>query len=120
MRKFISDLRKSLSQACPAFLHVPPQTAYPYVTLEVEQSLQALPWGPRIVKLNVKIWSQYKGTQEILKLAKSIEGHLHAYSSSVLGISLKLLESTMVFLPNTQTRVHTFRMCARLQENAHE
>lgn len=120
MRKFISDLRKSLSQVCPAFLHVPPQTPTPYVTLEVEQSLQGLPWGPRVVKLNVKVWSQYKGTQEVLKLAKSVEEHLHTYSSSALGISLKLLESTLVFLPDTQTRVHTFRVHARLQENAYE
>lgn len=120
MRKFISDLRKSLNQVCPAFIHVPPQTATPYITLEVEQSLQGLPWGPRIVKLNIKIWSQYKGTQEVLKLAKSIENHLHTYSSSALGVSLKLLESTLAFLPNTQTRVHTFCLCARLQENAYE
>ena len=120
MRKFLSDLRTNLNQICPTFLHVPPQTVYPYVTIEVEQSLQGLPWGPRVVKLSVKVWSQYKGTQEILKLAKGIENHLQKYSSSVLSVSLKVLESTLVFLPEGQTRVHTFRVLARLQENTHE
>lgn len=120
MRKFISDLRVSINQVCPTFLHVPPQTTPPYVTLEVEHSLQGLPWGPRIVKFNVKVWSQYKGTQEVLKLAKSVENLLQKYSTSILGVSLKLLESTLVLLPDGQTRVHTFRVLARLQESADE
>ena len=62
-----------------------------------------------MVTLTLKIWSRYAGTHEILKLAKEVEGFLQ-----VCEISLKILESTLVLLEDGQTRVHSFRLKARV------
>jgi len=120
MRKFYTDLTAALSQVCPAFLHVPPQTIYPYITLEPGNSLQGLPWGPLIVIFSVKIWSRYTGTQEILKLAHAVEHLLHWYTPKTFTASLKILESTLILLKDGQTRVQTFRLKARLTGDPHE
>jgi hypothetical protein len=111
MGEFLNYLTTGLTHICPAFTQVPPQTVYPYITLEVEQKLQGLPWGPFMVIVSVKIWSRYAGTQEILKLAKAVEEFL---STQTFKGSLKLLESTLVLLNDSQTRVHSFRLKARL------
>ncbi|MBA3814626.1 MAG: hypothetical protein H0X26_09160 [Alphaproteobacteria bacterium] len=111
MGEFLKKLMTGLNQICPTFTQTPPQTPYPYITLEVEQKLSGLPWGPFMVIVTAKIWSRYPGTQEILKLAKEAEGFLHARSFET---SLKLLESTLVLLNDGQTRVHSFRLKARV------
>lgn len=114
MGEFLSHLRIGLNQICPTFLQVPSQTPYPYITLEAEQILRGLPWGPYMVMVTVKIWSRYSGTQEILKFSKAIEIFLQDYDPSTFKVGLKILESTLVLLTDGQTRVHTFRLKARL------
>lgn len=111
MGELLKNLTAGLGHICPTFTQVPPQSAYPYITLEAEQNLQGLPWGPSMVILSVKIWSRYAGTQEILSLAKEVEGFLYEQSFKT---SLKILESTLVFLNDDQTRVHCFRLKARV------
>jgi hypothetical protein len=112
MGELLMTLSTTLGQVCPTFLQVPSHTAYPYITLEPEQSLQGLPWGPRMVIISVKIWSRYAGTQEILKLAREAEAYLQGYHPQ--AGSLKILESTLTLLKDGQTRVHTFRIKVRL------
>lgn len=114
MNELLWDLTQSLARICPAFLQVPPQTPYPYITVEPETVLQGMPWGPTMVTLTVKIWSCYAGTSEILGLVKGVDGVLQAYVSETLEVSLKVMESTLNFLNDCQTRVHTFRLKARL------
>lgn len=111
MGEFLNHLTMGLNHVCPTFTQLPPQTAYPYITVEVEQKLQGLPWGPYMVMLTIKIWSRYAGTQEVLKLAKAVEDFL---STQTFKGSLKLLESTLVLLNDAQTRVHSFRLKARI------
>ena len=111
MGEFLKKLTTGLEHICPTFTQVPPQTAYPYISLEPEQNLQGLPWGPSMVILSVKIWSRYAGTQEVLKFAKEVEGFLD--EQSFVGC-LKILESTLVLLEDGQTRVHCFRLKARV------
>lgn len=114
MREFLKDLATTLGQVAPSFLHLPPKTNYPYITIELEQNLQGLPWGPRIVILTIKIWSRYAGTQEILKLAKGVENLLEGYTPQDFKVSLKILEGTLKLLTDGQTRVYTCRLKARL------
>lgn len=114
MGQFLKNLAVALDQFCPTFTQVPYQTPYPYITLEAEQILQGLPWGPSMMMLNIKIWSRYAGIQEILKIAKSVEAFLNTYHSPSLQVSLKLLESTLVLLKDGQTRIHCFRLKVRL------
>jgi len=111
MGEFLNKMRVALNQICPTFTQTPLQTPYPYITLDVEQKLQGLPWGPLMVVVAVKIWSRYAGTHEILKLAKGVEGFLYEYSFET---SLKILESSLVLLKDGQTRVHSFRLKARI------
>jgi hypothetical protein len=111
MGEFFKKMTLALSQICPTFTQVLPQTPYPYITLEAEQTLQGIPWGPSMVILRVKIWSRYRGTQEILRLAKEVEKFLYA---GTFYVSLKILESTLVFLDDGQTRIHCFRLKARI------
>lgn len=111
MGELLKKLLTGLSHICPAFMQVPSQTAYPYITLEADNILQGLPWGPSMVMLNIKIWSRYAGTQEILKFAREVEGFLYEQS---FDVSLKILESTLVLLNDGQTRVHCFRLKARV------
>jgi hypothetical protein len=114
MRDLLIDLRQELSSLCPTFLQVPPNTPTPYITIEPGQSLQGLPWGPRIAILTIKVWSRYYGTKEILMLAKGIEGLLQAYRP----VSLKISESALILQKDEQTRVHRFRLKARLPGDA--
>lgn len=113
MGEFLKNMTLGLSHICPTFTQVPFQTVYPYITVEVEQNLQGLPWGPSMVILSVKIWSRYAGTQEILKFAKEVEGFLYEQSFKT---SLKILESTLVLLDDGQTRLHCFRLKARVAQ----
>lgn len=117
MGRFLKNLAESLDQFCPTFTQVPPQTPYPYITIEAEQMLQGVPWGPSMVILSVKIWSRYAGTQEILKLAKNVEDFLNTYHSPSLQVSLRILESTLVLLKDGQTRIHCFRLKVRLPQS---
>ncbi|MBI2707868.1 MAG: hypothetical protein HYX35_06135 [Proteobacteria bacterium] len=110
MRELFLDLTKTLEQVCPVFQHVPPESPYPYMTLEPLHSLQGLPWGPTLVTFTLKIWSQYAGTKEILKLAKTVEEMLHTYQVG----SLKVMKSGLSLLRDRETRVHTFSIKARI------
>jgi hypothetical protein len=110
MRKFCSDLTKALSRICPAFLQVPPEAPYPYITVEPQTSLQGLPWGPTLATLKVKIWSRYAGTQEILKMARKAEQIFYIQQQG----SLKIMQSALTLLTDKQTRVHTFSLKARI------
>lgn len=114
MGEFLKKLSEGLNRICPTFTQVPFQTPYPYITLEAEQILQGLPWGPCMVILTVKIWSRYTGTQEILRFAKDVEAFLQTYGGPAFEVSLKILESSLVLLKDGQTRVHCFRLKARL------
>ncbi|MBY0501455.1 MAG: DUF3168 domain-containing protein [Alphaproteobacteria bacterium] len=114
MNELLWDLTQSLAHICPAFLQLPPQTPYPYIMIEPEMVLQGVPWGPTMVTLTVKIWSRYAGTSEILRLVKGVDLALQSYVSETLEVSLKIIESTLSFLNDCQTRVHTFRLKARL------
>jgi len=115
MRELLADLATTLGQVGPAFLQVPPNTAYPYISLEPNQRLQGLPGGPLVLTLSIKIWSRYAGTQEVLKLAKGVEDILQAYAPQTVKVCLKILESTLMLLTDGQTRVYTFRLKARLR-----
>ncbi len=117
MREMLTDLLKHLNQVCPTFVHVPERAPYPYVTLELEHSLHGYPHGPRIFVVRVKIWSQYKGTLEILKLAKEVEESLDLYNLKSFDLSLKIIESSLVLLSDEETRLHTFRLKIRLKGN---
>jgi len=110
MRDFFLDLTKVLSQVCPVFLHVPPEATYPYMTLEPINSLQGIPKGPTLITFTLKIWSQYAGTKEILRMAKRVEPLLHAYQKG----SLKIMKSGIALLKEGNTRVHTFNIKARV------
>lgn len=112
MDEFLKKLTTELNQICPAFLQVPFQTPYPYITVEADTLLQGLPWGPSMAIVSVKIWSRYTGIQEVLKFAKAIEELL-----SLSEWALKILESTLVMLNDGQTRVHTFRLKTRLSRD---
>lgn len=114
MRNFILDLSKSLTPLCPTFLHVPPETPYPHISIEPLQSLMGVPWGPTIVTLAIKIWSQYAGTKEILSLAKSVENVLQHYGKA----NIKVSESGLALSNDGTTRVHTIRIKAKV--NIHE
>ena len=115
MREFLVKLKEALNEVAPSFLQVPSQTPYPYITIEPEQSLQGLPWGPLLLMITLKIWSQYTGTKEILKLAKDLENLLQNYIFRPFEGSLKIRESGLVLLKDGQTRVHTFRLKIRLK-----
>lgn len=117
MRNLLIDLRTSLGEVCPTFLHVPTKSTYPYITIEPGQSLHGLPWGSTILTLTIKIWSCYTGTREILKLSKCVETRLQKYTPNSFEVSLKMLESTLVLLSDGKTRVHSFRLKARLRRN---
>lgn len=110
MREILINLQKKLNHICPSFIQVPPNTPYPYITLEPGQILQGLPWGPSIALINVKIWSNYKGTREILKLARGVDTLLGGYVSPLAHGSLKVLDSSLMLFKDETTRVHTFRL----------
>ena len=114
MGEFLKNLAGELNQLCPTFTQVPQHTPYPYITLEGEQILQGVPWGPSMMILSLKIWSRYAGTQEILKIAKNVEEFLNAYCPPALQVSLKILESSLLLLKDGQTRIHCFRLKARI------
>ena len=118
MGGLLKNLTIGLEQFCPTFTQVPQQTSYPYITIEVEQMLQGIPWGPSMVMFSIKIWSRYAGTQEILKFAKNVEEFLNSYNLPSSQVSLKILESTLVLLKDGQTRLHCFRLKARLPGDA--
>lgn len=120
MRDLLTDLRTTLAEVCPTFLEVPPKTAYPYITIEPGQSLQGYPWGPLIVTLTIKVWSDYAGTKEILSLSKTVEKLLQGYAPTAFEVSLKMVESTLMHLRDEKIRVHTFRLKARLRGNSNE
>jgi hypothetical protein len=120
MRDLLTDLRTTLEEVCPTFLEVPPKTPFPYITIEPGKSLRGYPWGPLIVTITIKIWSDYSGTKEILTLSKTLEKLLQSYTPIAFQVSLKMLESTLMLLTDEKIRVHTFRLKARLQGNAHE
>lgn len=120
MRNLLTDLRLTLNELCPTFLQTPIHPIYPYIIIEPGQSLKGLPWGPHIALLSIKIWSRYKGTREILKIAKHAENILEHYAPKILEARLKLIESTLVLLKDEQTRLHTFRLKARYQGDSHE
>lgn len=111
MREFLLSLKQSLEEVCPTYVHVPPRAHYPYITLEPEIFLQGVPWGPLIVRLQVKIWSHYLGTQEVLQFAHQVEEALESYPSA----SLKILKSVLVLLKDGKTRLHTFDVKARIK-----
>lgn len=117
MGEFLKNLAKELGQLCPTFTQVPHPTPYPYITLEAEQILQGAPWGASMAIVNLKIWSRYAGTQEILRIAKNVEEFLNGPKIPSLQISLKLLESSLLLLQDGQTRIHCFRLKARLPGN---
>ena len=112
MGEFLIKLETELTQFCPTFTQVPQQTSYPYISIEMDQLLQGMPWGPSIVVLNVKIWSRYCGTFEIFRLAKQVEGFFQHYTEP--HASLKIIESTLTLLKDGQTRQHCFRLKARI------
>jgi hypothetical protein len=116
MGEFLNKLTTELAQFCPTFTQTPPQTPYPYITLEMDQLLHGMPWGPTMAVLTVKIWSRYCGTFEILTIAKQVEGFLQNYTRP--DASLKLMESTLTLLKDGQTRQHCFRLKARLPQEA--
>ena len=118
MHQFLNDLRKKLDRICPTFLQIPHEAPYPYITLEPQQHLVGLPWGPRILLLDIKIWSRYKGTQEILRLTSKVESSL--LDSTSFKVSLSIVQSTLGLLTDGQTRKHTFRLKVRLRGNADE
>jgi hypothetical protein len=111
MRDFILDLTKTLTPLCPTFLHVPPETPYPHISIEPLQSLMGVPWGPTIVTLVIKIWSQYAGTKEILILAKGVERILRYYEKA----NIKVAESGLALSGDGTTRIHTFRLKAKVE-----
>lgn len=115
MGDFLKELSYSLSRVCPTFLQVPLHTPYPYITLEPEQHLQGYPRGTSIVILSLKIWSRYSGVQEILRLAKNVEELLHGYIPKPIKASLKIGESALVLFKDGQTRLHTFKIKARIR-----
>lgn len=110
MGEFFFDLIKALRQICPAFLHLPPDVAYPHITVEPTNSLTGLPWGPTVLNFSVKIWSHYAGTKEILKMAKNVEAALNTYQKG----SLKVMKSALSLLEDGKTRVHTFQVKAKI------
>jgi hypothetical protein len=114
MRDFILDLTKILTPLCPTFLHVPPETPYPHISIEPLQSLMGVPWGPTVITLAIKIWSQYAGTKEILNLAKEVERVLRHYNKA----NIKISESSLALSNDGTTRVHTIRIKAKVE--AHE
>jgi hypothetical protein len=111
MGKFLYDLSESLTPVCQTFIHVPEKTSYPYITLEPEHTLTGIPWGPKMVVLSIKIWSRHIGTMEILKLARSVEEQIQTFPKA----SLKIRESHLQVLKDGQTRVHTFKVKARVR-----
>ncbi len=111
MGEFFFDLTKVLSKICPTFLTLPLEVEYPHITVEPTNSLTGLPWGPTVLNFRVKIWSRYIGTKEILKMAKNVEAALNAYKRG----SLKVMKSSLSFLEDGHTRVHTFQVKARIQ-----
>src|SRR4030095_2221995 len=101
MRDLLKDLSHNLQDICPVFLQLPlaeKDISYPYITIEPENFLQGLPWGPSIMTLFVKIWSRYTGTKEILILTKKVEKKLHSYTSATLNVSIKILTSALLLL----------------------
>lgn len=114
MRELLNHLRTHLNQICPSYLQTLSHVSYPHITLEPGQILQGLPWGPRIVLIDIKIWSRYAGVKEILSLAKGVDTLLSNYVPLTFDVSIKTLDSTLTLLPDEQTRVHTFRLKARL------
>lgn len=120
MRDILTDLRSTLNEVCPTFLYVPSEPPYPYISIEPGQSLQGLPWGPHILIINIKIWSRYKGTREIVRIVKSIDHLLQRYTLKAVKVSLKVTESSLMLLKDEQTRLHTFRLKVRYRGNPHE
>jgi len=114
MHEFLSDFRQTLNHVCATFLQVPPQTSYPYITLEPNLVLKGLPWGPTMVTLNVKIWSRYAGTHEIVMFSRRVEQIILTYVPKTLKVSLKIVKSALELLNDGQTRVHTFRLKVRI------
>ncbi|HUX80523.1 MAG TPA: hypothetical protein VMW10_12390 [Alphaproteobacteria bacterium] len=115
MREFLIDLKANLEEICPTFLQVPPKTPYPYITLEPGHYMQGFPWGPLIVTLTIKIWSDYAGTKEILSLGRAVEKHLKRYTSTAFEVSLKIDKSSLLHMVDEQIRVHTIGLKARLR-----
>lgn len=116
MRKVLNDMRKLLNEICPTFVQVPPDVPYPYITLEPEHSLIGLPKGPSILILNIRLWSQYKGTMEILKLTRKVEKMLLLRVPQSLKVALKILESSLLLQKDKETRTHTFSIKLRYRE----
>jgi hypothetical protein len=115
MRTVLKDLIQILSPECPAFTQAPSQKIYPYMTLDVVQNLQGYPHGPRILMVNLKIWSQYNGTFEILKLAKDVEHRLERYKPQTYTGSVKICESSMSLQKDGLTRAFLFRLKIRIK-----
>ena len=113
MRDLLLDLTQALNSVCPAFLHLPPETLPPYITVEPVSSLQGLPWGPTIVTFTIKIWSRYAGIYEILRLGKGVEKILENYTKS----SLKIIKSALTLLSDKETRVQTLHLQARVMSH---
>jgi len=115
MRNVLKDLIKTVSSVCPTYTQVPSQKTYPFITLDVVQNLQAYPSGPRVLMVNLKIWSQYKGVIEILQLAKKVEHLLERYKPQTFTGSLKIWESSMSLHKDGITRLFLFRLKIRIK-----
>lgn len=120
MRKLLNDIRKMLNELCPTFVQTPDDVPYPYITLEPEQNLTGIPWGPSILVMKIRLWSQYKGTMEILKLTRKVEKMLLLKVPKSLKIALKILESSLVLQKDKETRTHTFFIKLRYHGAADE
>lgn len=116
MRKLINNIRKSLDELCPTFVQVPEDIPYPYITLEPENNLMGLPSGPSILVMKIRLWSQYKGTMEILKLTRKVEKMLLMKIPQSLKIALKIVESSLTLQKDKLTRTHTFSIRLRYHE----
>ena len=71
--KLIADL------SVPVFDHVPQGTAYPYVTLEFQDVLDADYLNARKDQrtLYMTVWSTYRGQKEVLEIMQEIYEALH-------------------------------------------
>lgn len=118
MRKLLWTLTRSLSHICPAFLHVPMNIPYPYITLEPEQTLKGVPWGPSILCLSVKVWSRYTGTQEVLSLANNVDEFFREFNPESFDLNLNIKESKLILLSDGQTRLYNLRLKLLFKEKS--